>query len=95
MAYYQFKNDMGEGYGSCEIYHMSFNQAIDWDVVEPDGDGGWYINYGYDKLEVNPEDVVGWYWVAAFPGCLNDGEPFGPFATEEEAMEDANVLVEE
>ena len=31
----------------------------------------------------------GWYWQACFPGCLPDGEPMGPFATEAEAVADA------
>jgi len=31
----------------------------------------------------------GWYWWSCFPGCLPDGEPSGPFDTEEEALEDA------
>ena len=31
----------------------------------------------------------GWYWWTCFPGCLPDGEPSGPFATEQEAIEDA------
>lgn len=93
MAYYQFKDDQENGYGSCEIFYMSFNNAIEWDIVEPDGDGGWYMNNGYEKLSVEPQDVVGWYWQAGFPGCLADGEPMGPFATEIEAMEDANVIV--
>ena len=31
----------------------------------------------------------GFYWWACFPGCLPDGEPFGPFETEEEAIKDA------
>jgi hypothetical protein len=30
-----------------------------------------------------------WYWWPCFPGCLPDGDPEGPFDTEEEAMEDA------
>ena len=32
---------------------------------------------------------VGWYWHACFPGCLPDSEPSGPFATEKEAIDDA------
>jgi hypothetical protein len=32
----------------------------------------------------------GWYWQACFPGCLPDGEPSGPFATEADAINDAN-----
>jgi hypothetical protein len=31
----------------------------------------------------------GWYWWQCFPGCLPDGEPNGPFATEAEALADA------
>ena len=31
----------------------------------------------------------GWYYWACFPGCLPDGDPIGPFETEDEAMEDA------
>lgn len=31
----------------------------------------------------------GWYWWACMPGCLPDGEPTGPFATEQEAINDA------
>jgi hypothetical protein len=31
----------------------------------------------------------GWYWWPCFPGCLPDGEPNGPFATEAEALADA------
>jgi hypothetical protein len=31
----------------------------------------------------------GWYWWSCFPGCLPDGDPCGPFATEEEALDDA------
>ncbi len=34
----------------------------------------------------------GWYWWACFPGCLPDGEPSGPFDTEEEAIADARSL---
>ena len=40
----------------------------------------------------NPEDSApenGWYWWNCFPGCLPDSEPMGPFATEAEAIADA------
>lgn len=36
----------------------------------------------------------GWYWQACFPGCLPDGEPFGPFETEAEAIAHAQEGVE-
>ena len=33
--------------------------------------------------------LAGWYWWSCFPGCLPDGDPIGPFSTEEEAIADA------
>jgi hypothetical protein len=32
---------------------------------------------------------AGWYWWACFPGCLPDGDPSGPFASEQDAINDA------
>ena len=37
----------------------------------------------------------GWYYWACFPGCLPDGDPIGPFATEDEALADAQAEGEE
>lgn len=34
-------------------------------------------------------DLEGWYWWTCFPGCLPESEPFGPFETEEDAIENA------
>ena len=34
---------------------------------------------------------AGWFWQSCFPGCLPDGEPNGPFATEREALDDAQA----
>lgn len=31
----------------------------------------------------------GWYWWSCFPGCMPDGDPFGPFETEGDALADA------
>jgi hypothetical protein len=30
----------------------------------------------------------GWYYWFCFPGCLPDGEPIGPFETEQNAIDD-------
>ena len=46
-----------------------------------------HVNQGDDP----PLDEEGWFWWACWPGCLPDGEPSGPFETEEEAMKDANA----
>ena len=35
---------------------------------------------------------AGWYWWACFPGCLPEGEPWGPFGTEQDAITDARDL---
>jgi hypothetical protein len=34
----------------------------------------------------------GWYWWTCFPGCLPDGDPNGPFDTEDEALADAQEV---
>jgi hypothetical protein len=49
----------------------------------------------YGSFEVfwhdgDEEYAPGWYWWACFPGCLPDGEPFGPFASSRHAHEDAD-----
>ena len=31
---------------------------------------------------------AGWYYWACFPGCLPDGDPMGPFDTEDAAISD-------
>ena len=31
----------------------------------------------------------GWFWWTCLPGCLPDSQPFGPFATRQEAIADA------
>jgi hypothetical protein len=32
---------------------------------------------------------LGWYWWSCYPGCLPDGEAFGPFPTSYRALKDA------
>lgn len=46
----------------------------------------------YDQ-DVEP-NASGWYYWARFPGCLPDGDPIGPFDTEEEAIADAQEEAE-
>ena len=42
-----------------------------------------------DEFTVFYEHEAGWYWWPCFPGCLPDGDPVGPFGTEELALSDA------
>ena len=38
---------------------------------------------------------IGWFWWTCFPGCLPDSEPVGPFATEQDAIDDAQKSASE
>ena len=42
--------------------------------------------FWFESVHVNP----GWYWAAGFEGCLYDSEPCGPFASSQQAHEDAD-----
>ena len=71
MTYHQFRDDLGEPYGSFEVFHSN--------CTGPDS-GHW----------ISGETIQpGWYWWACFPGCLPDGDPAGPFESEQDAIDDA------
>jgi hypothetical protein len=59
------------------------------------GEWGWLKNGDRiqtgdpDWDEVTDTNEAGYYWWSCFPGCLPDGQPNGPFETEEEAIADA------
>lgn len=42
----------------------------------------------FDAMVEEEGITGGWYWWACFPGCLPDGDPNGPFNTEDEAIKD-------
>lgn len=44
-----------------------------------------------DRLTDDDGDPLpaGWFWWSCFPGCLPDSDPFGPFASQQEALADA------
>jgi hypothetical protein len=70
-----------------EHFHVSDTEAKE--------NGHRAVNEGafFDEEHIGNLTEAGWYWWACFPGCLphvgNDGEPWGPFETEAEAIEDA------
>lgn len=43
----------------------------------------------WGRLVVLCGNLEGWYYWTCFPGCLPEGDPIGPFETEEEALEAA------
>ena len=49
----------------------------------------YYTDYGH-HVE-NPEESLepGYYYWDCFPGCLPDSEPWGPYETEQKAIEAA------
>ena len=52
-----------------------------------------FFTCGSFDQEAEDSHSPGWYWQAGFPGCLPDGEPSGPFETEQEAIKDATDYV--
>lgn len=54
--------------------------------------GSFYVFYA-DRVDVREWNAAedgspyraGWYWQAAFPGCLPDGEPSGPYTSSRRA----------
>jgi len=78
-GYHQFENEDGEQFGSFEVF---------WH------DGGHMIEQPeHDDMPLDDwrePEPAGWYWQASFPGCLNDGEPQGPFSYSWQAKDDAN-----
>ena len=56
-----------------EVFYADENLCTDWN------------EYAEEGTEYTP----GFYWWPCYPGCLPDGEPSGPFETEEEALENA------
>ena len=47
------------------------------------------VPYGSFEVFYDTEVDPGWYWWACFPGCMPDGDPAGPFESEQHAIEDA------
>lgn len=39
--------------------------------------------------------ISGYFYAFGFPGCLHDGDPVGPFTTEQEALDDARKGLDE
>ncbi len=91
MTYHQFTNEQGEQFGSFEVFHYDLNSFSECKGA----DGLFYVTAGCFTpdggfTEGELPALVGWYWQACLPGCLPDGEPSGPFKTEQDAIIDAN-----
>lgn len=71
MPYHHFKDAEGKPYGSFEVF---YNDGKDPDFKIGDGSEA-------------AQAPAGWYWWACFPGCMPDGDPMGPFDTEQQAID--------
>ena len=97
MSFHSFRDEDGNEYGSFEVFHMDENDLVDvnhaiYEEVAMSLNGFNGVNYTDEEVEeIASEDYLppGWYWWACFPGCLPDGDYMGPFASYEEALEDA------
>ena len=81
MAYGHFVSDEGEEYGSFEVFYKNAQDCEIWTA-------DWRAQCKPDPDEESPY-TAGWYWWACFPGCIPDGDPMGPFKTEDEAFKNA------
>lgn len=80
MTYHQFHDASGEPFGSFETFHA--DAGLCSDLAGPQFAAGVPAE---ERITYQP----GWYWWSCFPGCLPDGDPIGPFETEEDAVQDA------
>lgn len=101
MSFYQFTNDYGEKFGSCEIFHWDRFDCQDAGLIEMSaGSETKWVKFENGigscavAVDCDPATFEGWYWQACFPGCLPDGDPMGPFNSEADAMNDARVFTD-
>lgn len=99
MSYYQFSNEYGETFGSCEVFKWDRFDCAEAGLIEQDStsDTGWvFFDFGTGgtyRQDADPTLWEGWYWQACYPGCLPDGDPMGPFPTETACLEDAGIII--
>ena len=71
----------------AEVFHVDAIDLEDEDTCFADLVAG-KVEDGYDRDEAI-HDLIGFYWWCCFPGCMPEGDPMGPFATQEDAIADA------
>jgi hypothetical protein len=81
MTYYQFEPTEGDPFGSFEVFYTGVGECTDLAKIEIAA-----AVPAEDRITYQP----GWYWWACFPGCMPDGDPEGPFQSEDAAVEAAN-----
>ena len=78
-------------YGTCEIFEDTYNQCTVCDEFRHHSvDFSCDCPPNEDPFEGLAELKGWWYW-CCLPGCLPEGDPIGPFKSEEEAYKDAEL----
>ena len=70
-------------YENFEVFYM---RASDFTCADQDT---WMFDVYKESEDSDAISLQGWYWWTCMPGCLPDSDAIGPFATEQEALEDA------
>lgn len=76
----------GEACGDCGRTISEPYCPAGYEVFECPGD--YDLPEGAESRDSTDAYPEGWYWWSCQPGCLPDGDPSGPFATEAEALAD-------
>jgi hypothetical protein len=73
---------------ACGVYTVAYDRAFATDTVScPSCED--------EAEESKILDSYSWWWWSCLPGCMPDSDPMGPFATEAEALADAQEGQEE
>lgn len=73
--------------GDISMEEFMENHGYQMDVLMADGDP--------ETLFSELMETSGWYFATCSPGCLPDSSFFGPYATEEEALREAEKFYAE
>ena len=80
------------GHAPVNYAQTMYHQFTD---KEGNTNGSFEVFFYHDALPHTSERIgdKGFYWWPCFPGCLPDGDPVGPFKTEQAAIKDATDYI--
>jgi len=75
-------------------FYSTHTQAMYHQFTDANGNAsGSFEVFYYDAFTSKRKSDAGFYWWPCFPGCLPDGDPIGPFQTEQDAIKDATDYI--
>lgn len=84
-------------FDSKQGYHSFTDTSFETGLATVEPYGSFEV-FWYDAEDEDIESYMenkastGWYWWACFPGCMPDSEKVGPFASSQQAYDDANEI---